>query len=133
MNKTVKLRPHHCVCLEYFRGRGYSLDFADRMTVLKRRLDGHPETEVEIVSGPDDICRSCPNLADECAVFEKVSTLDREWGAAAGLAEAERAPWSEIRAGVEKALADEKTFRSICGRCEWLSLCSSVRGENAGK
>ena len=56
----LKLRGHHLVCLHYFQGEGYSREFVCNLQELVHRAEkGEP---VEVVVGPDDVCRACPNL-----------------------------------------------------------------------
>ncbi len=52
----AKLRGHHLICLNFFRGEGYSEDFIRNIyTVIGRG-------EIEIANGPDDVCAKCPYL-----------------------------------------------------------------------
>jgi len=46
----AKLRGHHLICLNFFRGEGYSEDFIKNIySVMKKE-------KVEIVKGADDVC-----------------------------------------------------------------------------
>lgn len=58
---TIRLRGHHLLCLLGYRGKGYSESFCVNMTEIYERLRLHPETEIVIVEGPDDICRAFPS------------------------------------------------------------------------
>jgi len=50
----AKLRGHHLICLNFFRGEGYSDDFIRNIyEVLKKE-------KVEILAGPDEICLKMP-------------------------------------------------------------------------
>jgi len=52
----TKLRGHHLICLNFFRGEGYSEEFIRNIysVVAKERI--------EIVKGADDVCAMCPYL-----------------------------------------------------------------------
>ncbi|MCE8424129.1 MAG: DUF1284 domain-containing protein, partial [Candidatus Methanoperedens sp.] len=51
-------RGHHLICLNFFRGEGYSKEYINNIyTVLKKE-------KAEIVEGPDDVCIVCPYLKD---------------------------------------------------------------------
>src|SRR4051794_14584578 len=51
---TVRLRPHHLLCLLTYVGEGYSPDFVDNLDYVSRKLlQGE---DVLLVDGPDDIC-----------------------------------------------------------------------------
>ncbi len=53
--KTL-LRGHHLICLNFFRGEGYSEDFIKNIySIIK-------EEHIEVVEGPDDVCLKCPFL-----------------------------------------------------------------------
>jgi hypothetical protein len=63
--KKTKLRGHHLICLNYFRGEGYCDDFVNNIyEVLKKE-------KVEIVAGQDEVCSKCPYLkGGKCASNE---------------------------------------------------------------
>ena len=104
---TVRLRAHHCLCLCFFRGRGYSGEFTENMARVFSCLQKGSAC-VEIVRGADDLCAFCPhNSAGTCGTESKVvrydgrvldlcafSTENGESGALSG--------WSEIRKAVEE-------------------------------
>ena len=52
---TVRLRPHHLLCLLTYVGKGYSAAFVANYDAIARRLSRGEH--IEIVDGPDDICR----------------------------------------------------------------------------
>lgn len=55
----AKLRGHHLICLNFFRGEGYSEDFISNIySVIGKE-------NIEIVKGPDDVCAMCPYLKDD--------------------------------------------------------------------
>ena len=54
MNNTASalhLRPHHLLCLQTFVGRGYSKEFVEHMTIVKRQLSTDPCTPIILVNG----------------------------------------------------------------------------------
>ncbi len=61
----AKLRGHHLICLNFFRGEGYSEDFIRNIySVIGKK-------SIEIVKGPDDVCDRCPHLkGDICSSME---------------------------------------------------------------
>ena len=70
---TVRLRPHHLLCVLTHVGRGYSPAFTANMSKIAQRLGAGED--IELVARPDDIC--APLLTDpdrfcrevSCAVF----------------------------------------------------------------
>lgn len=57
--RKALLRGHHLICLNFFRGEGYSEEFIDNLfAVIKKE-------KIEIVTGADDVCRKCPYQKDD--------------------------------------------------------------------
>nr|WP_250809611.1 DUF1284 domain-containing protein [Neorhizobium tomejilense] len=131
---TVRLRPHHLLCMLTFVGEGYSPAFVASYRRLAGRLSaGEP---IEIVSGPDDIC--APLLSDEDAHCFGASVAGRD---AAALADIARLLGRELKTGAvitsNQALFEKlrRAFsagvtRDACTGCEWSSLCDRIAGED---
>jgi hypothetical protein len=127
---TVRLRPHHLLCMLTFVGEGYSPTFVANYRRLAGRLSsGEP---IEIVSGPDDIC--APLLSDEDAHCFGASVAGRD---AAALADIARLLGRELETGAviasDPALFEQlrRAFsigvtRRACTGCEWSGLCDRV-------
>lgn len=131
---TVRLRPHHLLCMLTFVGEGYSPAFVANYRRLAGRISaGEP---IEIISGPDDIC--APLLSDEAAHCFGASVADRD---AAALADIARLLERELEAGAviapDAALFEKLrdafsagVTRRACAGCEWSSLCDGIAGED---
>ena len=50
------LRAHHLICILGFRGLGYSKEYVANMSKIVGQLCSSPETLIQVVSKPDDIC-----------------------------------------------------------------------------
>ena len=59
---AVRIRGHTLLCLQGFRGEGYSAGFIENMTELHRDLNENPDRWVEVVEAPDAFCAACPHL-----------------------------------------------------------------------
>jgi hypothetical protein len=127
---TVRLRPHHLLCMLTFVGEGYNPAFVANYRRLAGRLSAG-ET-IEIVSGPDDIC--APLLSDQGAHCFGTSVAGRD---AAALEDIARLLGRELEAGsaipADPALFERlrRAFsagvtRRACAGCEWSSLCDRV-------
>ena len=57
----LRLRPHHGLCLLHFVGEGYSDAFTENMSRVAGMLRAHPDTEIIVQEGCDDLCRHCPH------------------------------------------------------------------------
>ena len=127
---TVRLRPHHLLCILTYVGKGYSPAFTANMTAIAGRLAAG-ET-VEIVTGPDDICAPLLDGPDPHCYRASVTERDRaathDLGHLLGL---------EPRTGVHlvmktdlvgrlRAAFASNRIRSACAGCEWVDLCGAV-------
>ncbi len=127
---TVRLRPHHLLCVLTYVGRGYSPAFTANYDALVDRLAAGEA--ILIVDGPDDICG--PVMATDDPHCLKESVVERDRLAANDVAALIGAP---IEPGLQIAL-DERvlpamrkafaggTVRAACTGCEWSQLCSAV-------
>ncbi|MDB6454249.1 DUF1284 domain-containing protein [Falsirhodobacter sp. 20TX0035] len=78
---TIRLRPHHLLCLLTYVGRGYTPAFVENYDCIAARLSGGED--ILVVAGPDDIC--APLVAGENAHCHRTSVLDRDRKAAEGI------------------------------------------------
>ncbi len=121
------LRGHTLLCLQGFRGEGYSPAFVENMGEIHRRLSTEPTTPVRIIAQPDLICRACPHLqSDGCHLkgpgFEEpMRRQDREVMARLGIAEGEILAWGEILRRIA-ARIEGRDLDAICGACPWRPL-----------
>lgn len=123
----VVIRGHNLLCLQGFRGEGYSRAFIDGLATIHRTLSDDPARLTQVVQRPDDICHACPHLKlDGCHLNgpgseREVKVQDREVMGRLGIAEGEVLPWGEILLRISKAVTGE-SLQEICGGCRWLPL-----------
>ncbi len=126
-NDPLIVRAHTLLCLQGFRGEGYSPAFVENMGAMHRRLSTDPNLPVLVLARPDAICSACPHLqADGChlkgAGFEAaMQRQDRAVMARLGIVEGEILPWGEILRRIA-ARAEGADLDAICGACPWLPL-----------
>lgn len=130
---TVRLRPHHLLCLLTYVGKGYTPAFtANYDAVAARIADGEP---VLIVAGSDDVC--APLLQEPGAhchednVTERDRLAARDVGAHLGRAidiGARLAIDATLLSAMRAAFAAGST-REACLECPWSDLCTSVAGD----
>lgn len=121
------VRGHTLLCLQGFRGEGYSPDFVENLSRIHRRLAGAPETAVEVVAGPDQVCAACPNLGSEgCRLNgpgsegemrEQDEAVMRRLGIESGAV----LSWGEILRRISGKVGGEDLVE-ICGSCRWRPL-----------
>ncbi len=123
MAGIAKLRGHHLICLQFFSGKGYNREFVDN---LKSVLENAGKKGVEIISGADDICMSCPHLRNgKCSSDEQsdeeIAGMDRSALELLGKTAGMNTGWNSIR---EKIPAIFPLWHErYCKRCVWANAC----------
>ena len=127
---TIRLRPHHLLCLLTYVGKGYSAAFTANYDAIAARIgDGE---DVVIIAGPDDIC--APLLTDAEPHCHRDSVIERDRLALRDLGELlESPPRLGQHVVLEPALLKQmrEAFtagrtRTACVGCEWHSLCTTI-------
>ena len=126
-SNPIRLRAHTLLCLQGFRGMGYSPGFVENMAAIHRMLTDHPESQVEILDGPDAVCGACPHRRPAGCTLngdrteQDMTDQDRVVLRKLGFRVGSRIPWREVldRIRLSVHAAD---LPSICGRCRWLPL-----------
>lgn len=126
-NNPLTVRAHTLLCLQGFRGEGYSPAFVENMEAIHYRLSIDPKRLVRVIARPDAICDACPHLhPDGCHLkgpgFEKaMKRQDQEVMVRLGISEGEALPWEEILHRIAARIEGED-LGAICGSCPWLPL-----------
>ena len=115
---TIKLRGHHLLCLLGYRGKGYSDAFCANMTEIYETLRLHPETRIEVIEGPDDICQAFPKDQHPHCHDGSIYLKDTEVAARLGLGVGETDSWSNVCERVNRSVQPED-IRTICANCRW--------------
>ena len=126
---TIRLRPHHFLCLLTYAGRGYSPSFTANYDLIAVRLS--QGEEIEIVEGPDDVC--APLLAENDAHCWRESVIERDMQAASDIGKLgiaiETGGITRLNAdllGRMRAAFGKGLTRPACAGCEWSDLCSAI-------
>jgi uncharacterized protein len=124
-----RLRGHHFVCLQFFRGEGYSASFVDNLAdVVSRAKD----TPALLVDAADDVCAACPGLSadgtciDPSAGEVEVLRLDRLARETLGAKPGDRLSLAEARERLSSdAIAVGQWRFDACGGCTWEDVCEA--------
>ncbi len=118
----MDIRPHHALCLAFFRGKGYSEDFVINMTRVKAALEAGEQ--VCLVAGKDAVCAACPNWqGEQCETEEKVCRYDRAVLERCALEPGQVLSYPELRAAADRQILQAGLREAICGDCQWTELC----------
>ena len=124
----MKLRPHHLLCIQKFTGHGYDEVFTKHMTAIVNKLPGG--VEITLHKGCDDVCVACPhNQNGKCVSLEKVDKLDQGVLNACNLSFGQTGMWKDFADKANELILTTKEFDSICGDCQWYSLCKDTKEE----
>lgn len=120
---VLKLRPHHGLCVQFFRGEGYSDEFVENMTRVIEMLNRG--AQVELTEGGDCLCAVCPNFIDGvCADEGKVTRYDRLVMAMCGLHYGDRMPFRELARRIRTSIIyQEDGMGRVCSDCQWARIC----------
>lgn len=122
--RVLRLRPHHGLCVSFFRGKGYSDAFVRHMREVVAAL--HDGAAVELTDSADDICAACPhNTNGVCDTEQKVRRYDRGVWERTGLHTGDRLDGREFLALVRQEIILPQQRSSVCGDCEWNRLCQA--------
>ncbi|MCD1637023.1 DUF1284 domain-containing protein [Martelella mediterranea] len=131
---TVRLRPHHLLCMLTYAGKGYSPAFTANMTVVVERIAGGEP--IEIVSGPDDICRPLLSEPDPHCQRESVQVRDRRASQDVGqllgvaISAGELPALAEGRLDMLRQAFRDGKIRAACRDCEWQDLCGGISDDD---
>lgn len=117
------LRPHHGLCLGFFRGKGYSGEFVINMARMKEVLESG--AQVRLTNRADCICCGCPNQTREggCVTAEKVAFYDAEVLRRCGLELGQELSYRELTELVRERILEPGRREAVCGDCQWTQLC----------
>jgi hypothetical protein len=122
MEKEIKIRAHHILCMSLFEGKGYDEFFTRNISDIIKNLHNY---KIEIVKGSDDICKFCPNSVNgECVLGEEdVHKKDENAMNSLGI------NYGEIKVNdINKKLGNltKDSFNLCCNTCRWhkTGICS---------
>lgn len=130
--QPLVLRGHHMLCMQLFRGEGYSDGFSRGMTSVIERIRNNPSGKLKLIRQPDEICTNCPNLVNgnQCSlsnqdVVEKDEGVFRALGFAEEKQEETIYSYEELYQLLRRNMT-KAAFEEICGTCRWhkAGLCS---------
>ena len=128
MSEPAPLRAHMALCIIGFRGSGYSPEFVGVMRKLQARLADAPDTPVQLLNHPDELCEVCPHLGDSggCELQGPLheSHMRAHDGAVLhrlGLKAGDVRPWADILERIRERIRGSD-LPQICTTCPWLPL-----------
>jgi len=123
----LRLRGHHFVCLQFYRGQGYSARFVENLARVTERAAHSPALLVE---GADDVCAACPGLSADGTCMDpnagevEVRRLDRLAWEVLGVQPGALVSLAEARGRLSAdAIAVGRWRLEACSGCMWEDVC----------
>lgn len=126
-DRPIRVRGHTLLCLQGFRGEGYSPGFVQNMASIHAELLKNPEAWIEVVEEPDAICAACPHrMPAGCGLHgdaseEGMQAQDGHVLRLLSLRPGDRLQWREVLERIRRSVTGA-SLPSICGQCRWLPL-----------
>lgn len=122
---ALRLRPHHLLCIQNYRGHGYSSTFNEKMKAVIARLQSADGARVEITDGTDDLCMTCPHRRDKACESDHPALFDSLVCANTGIAPGDTFTW-KLAAASPDFCPDEL---SEITRCRSSDSCPAGQSE----
>ena len=131
----IRLRGHTLLCLQGFRGEGYSPAFISNMAAIHQALIQDPDRRIEVIASPDAVCGACPHRQSsgctlngqrsEKEMVEQDQVVLQRLGLKAG----DRLRWVDLLERIRNSIGGDE-LPAICGSCRWLPLGYCREGIN---
>jgi hypothetical protein len=132
MESSLKIRPHHLLCILGFRSLGYNEEFVANMSKVVKELRSNPTFPITLVVGCDAICESCPYNKQGRCIKKKSSDLETRTMDLKLLQVLEFAPGAQMpiaeALGRIKERITLKELAEFCHDCEWWKLGYCAEG-----
>lgn len=115
------------MCLPKFVGKGYGDAFTANMKAVHELLYGHPETEIIIQKGCDDLCAHCPHRIGNRCDSAHPDLFDERVLRLTGLHYGDHVTFAEFVHRTKPLRAER--FAEACGECSWYEFCREIQRE----
>ncbi|GAA0345019.1 DUF1284 domain-containing protein [Bacillus carboniphilus] len=113
-----KLRGHHLFCLLGYRGMGYSKEYVENMTKIHQTLRANPETLIQLVKGPDQLCEKYPNSGEYHCQDANIYIRDAAILEQLGIRIGQILSWKDIVEHIRNHVVPSD-IQSVCETCSW--------------
>lgn len=118
-----KLRGHHFICLHFFNGEGYDVEFIKN---LKNLLKAAKSADVELCRGADDICNKCTHLKGGICKYddgaeEEIQKMDAKALQLLECVSEKKMKWHDVREKLPMIFPE--WYISFCLDCDWRNIC----------
>lgn len=123
----IKLRGHHLICLNFFTGEGYDLEFIKNLKEILIRAESGEE--IVVCEGVDDVCKMCPFLKERRCNYEKyaeneIQKMDTDANALLRIEPGIKVTWFDIQKKIQGIF--RKWSAEYCKSCNWRRICEKA-------
>lgn len=116
------IRAHHLMCIQFFKGKGYSNEFTERMYKLLEELKH--DSKILITDKEDYLCEVCPNRKELKPFYDVDADIyDKKVLDVCGIKAGDIMSYSTCKELVFKKILNPNKREEICGNCQWNDLC----------
>ena len=117
---SIGLRPHHFLCLQGYKGYNYNQTQKNSWDKISTYLNQHPDTDIVILSGKDDLCKKCPNdgSGSTSCREDNVSKLDEKVKNLICIETGKTYKYSDILNRVKQTITKD-IHENLCKTCAW--------------
>lgn len=117
---SIGLRPHHFLCLPGYKGYNYNQNQKTSWDTVSKYLNEHPDTDILILSGKDDLCKKCPNDGSGTAICkdDSVNKLDEKVKNLIGIETGKTYKYSDILNKLKTTITED-IHKNLCETCAW--------------
>jgi|LSQX01.1.fsa_nt_gb hypothetical protein len=128
MFAPIKIRAHHLLCMQGFRGYGYNDDFATHLKNIIERFRKNPDTFIQVISSCDEICYGCPHqIEDRCNKESdanyRIKIMDSKILKCIGIQPDSVDTIQAMTNQVNDTFKTQAQLAAICGDCQWTEKC----------
>lgn len=139
MDKLIRFRPHHLLCMLTYIGKGYTEKFTHNYNRIIDDIN-NGNNEILLIDGADDIC--APRLCDKdditCHCLDaKIKETDakalNDLKKVAGFEHIAVGKTLKLTESLIKSLRTaykSNSIRTACIGCEWKNLCDGIVRDN---
>lgn len=118
-----KLRGHHLICLQFYKGEGYDKSFIQNLEKIVKSWEENP---VKVIDSADDICKKCPYLKEgRCHLpnsgEKEIKRLDRLALKLLKIKPKEKVEKRFVLNSLPRVIDAWKS--QACQDCQWQGLC----------
>ncbi|WP_333861788.1 DUF1284 domain-containing protein [Clostridium sp.] len=125
----LTLRAHHLLCIQGYKGYGYSKNFTANMDKIVYQLKKDTFTKINVTASVDEICSCCPNNTKEklCQYEIKIKFLDKNTLNLLNLKSNQTYTYEHILNIIHEKI-NHKNFENICSTCKWFKYGYCQKG-----